>query len=39
MAIFRSFEAAKAFTQQDPFIAEGLVASFTIRPWLDEMLV
>lgn len=39
MAIFRSLEAAEAFTHQDPFIAEGLVASFTIRPWLDEMLV
>ena len=22
----------------DPFILEGLVASFTIRPWLDSML-
>ena len=38
MAIFRSQEAAEAFARQDPFIAEGLVASFSIRPWLDEML-
>ena len=38
MAIFRSLEAAEAFTQQDPFILEGLVASFAVRPWLDEML-
>jgi uncharacterized protein YciI len=38
MAIFRSLQAAEAFTQQDPFILEGLVASFSIRPWLDEML-
>jgi uncharacterized protein YciI len=38
MAIFRSLEAAEAFTTQDPFILEGVVASFTIRPWLDEML-
>ena len=38
MAIFRSHEAAVAFAEQDPFIAEGLIASFTIRPWLDEML-
>ena len=38
MAIFRSREAAEAFTQQDPFIVEGLVASLTIRPWLDDML-
>jgi uncharacterized protein YciI len=39
MAIFRSLEAAEAFTRQDPFIAEGLIASFTIRAWLDEMIV
>jgi uncharacterized protein len=38
MAIFRSLDAAEEFTRQDPFILEGLVASFTIRPWLDEML-
>jgi uncharacterized protein YciI len=38
MAIFRSREAAEAFTEQDPFILEGLVASFSIRAWLDEML-
>jgi uncharacterized protein YciI len=38
MAIFRSQDAAEAFATEDPFITEGLVASFTIRPWLDEML-
>ena len=38
MAIFRSIEAAEAFAAQDPFILEGLIASFTIRPWLDAML-
>jgi uncharacterized protein YciI len=38
MAIFRSEGAAEEFTQRDPFILEGLVASFAIRPWLDEML-
>jgi uncharacterized protein YciI len=38
MAILRSLQAAEAFTQQDPFILEGLVAAFSIRPWLDEML-
>lgn len=38
MAIFRSLEAAEAFAAQDPFILEGLVSSFTIRPWLDAML-
>lgn len=38
MAIFRSREAAEAFAAQDPFILEGLVASFEIRAWLDAML-
>lgn len=38
MAIFRSQEAAEEFVQRDPFILEGLVASFEIRVWLDEML-
>ena len=38
MAIFRSQEAAEAFVEQDPFILEGLVTSYVIRPWLDTML-
>jgi uncharacterized protein YciI len=38
MAIFRSREAAESFAKQDPFILEGLVKSFTIRDWMDEML-
>ena len=38
MAIFRTREAAEAFTKQDPFILEGLVKSFTIRDWDDRML-
>jgi len=38
MAIFRTREAAEAFTQQDPFIREGLVKSFVIRDWNDSML-
>ena len=38
MAIFRSQEAAEAFAAQDPFILEGLITSYTIRPWLDQML-
>jgi uncharacterized protein len=38
MAIFRSREAAEAFTRQDPFILEGLVKSFVIRDWNDAML-
>jgi uncharacterized protein len=38
MAIFRTREAAEAFTKQDPFILEGIVKSFAIRDWDDRML-
>jgi uncharacterized protein len=38
MAIFRTREAAEAFTRQDPFILEGLVKSVVIRDWNDTML-
>ena len=38
LAIFRSREAAEAFVQQDPFILEGLIASYEIRDWGDSML-
>lgn len=38
MAIFRSQEAAERFAARDPFILEGLVASFVIRPWADDLL-
>ena len=38
MAIFRTREAAEAFSRQDPFILEGLVKSFVIRDWNDSML-
>lgn len=38
MAIFRTREAAEAFTKQDPFILEGLIKSFVIRDWNDRML-
>ncbi len=38
MAIFRTREAAEAFTRQDPFILEGLVKSVAIRDWNDTML-
>ena len=39
MAIFRTREAAEAFVKQDPFILEGLVRSFVIREWNDNMLL
>lgn len=38
LAIFRSREAAEAFVAQDPFILEGLIGSYEIREWADEML-
>lgn len=39
LAIFRSREAADAFVKQDPFILEGVIKSFEVREWVDEMLV
>jgi uncharacterized protein YciI len=39
MAIFRSRQAAEEFVAQDPFIPEGLIKSFEIRDWGDQMLV
>ena len=38
MAIFRTREAAEAFSRQDPFILEGVVKSVVIREWNDSML-
>jgi uncharacterized protein YciI len=39
MAIFRSREAAERFVKQDPFVLEGLVQSYEIRDWGDQMLI
>jgi uncharacterized protein YciI len=38
MAIFRSREAAEEFAKRDPFALEGLVKSYVIRDWHDQML-
>ncbi len=38
MAIFRTQSAAERFASRDPFILEGIVKSFVIRPWGDELL-
>jgi uncharacterized protein YciI len=38
LAIFRSREAAEAFVKQDPFILEGLIKSYEIREWGDQMI-
>jgi uncharacterized protein YciI len=38
MGIFRTREAAEAFSREDPFILEGIFKSFAIRDWGDIML-
>jgi len=38
MAIFKTRAAAEEFAKRDPFILEGLVKSFTIREWDDDVL-
>lgn len=38
MAIFKTREAAEAFSREDPFILEGLVKSFVIKEWRDSLL-
>lgn len=38
MAIFKTRAAAEQFVTEDPFVLEGLVKSYTIRDWGDEML-
>lgn len=38
LAIFRSRAAAEEFVQQDPFILEGLIASYEIHDWGDQLI-
>jgi uncharacterized protein YndB with AHSA1/START domain/uncharacterized protein YciI len=38
MAIFRTRAAAEQFAAEDPFILEGLVKSYVIRDWNDNLL-
>ncbi len=38
MAIFKSRAAAEQFVKEDPFILEGLIKSYVIRDWMDDML-
>jgi uncharacterized protein len=38
MAIFRTRAAAEQFVSEDPFILEGLVKSYVIREWNDNLL-
>jgi len=38
MAIFKTRSAAEQFVTEDPFILEGIVKSFVIRDWDDNMI-
>ena len=38
MAVFKTREAAEAFSREDPFILEGLIKSFAIKDWNDSLL-
>jgi uncharacterized protein len=38
MAIFKTRAAAEQFVKEDPFILEGLIKSFTIQDWNDNLL-
>jgi len=38
MAIFKTRAAAEQFVKEDPFILEGMVKSFVIRDWNDNLL-
>ncbi len=38
LAIFRTREAAELFVKQDPFILEGLIKSYDVREWGDQLI-
>ena len=38
MAIFKTRAAAEQFVTEDPFILEGLIKSFVIRDWNDNLI-
>ncbi|HAH25691.1 MAG TPA: hypothetical protein DCL77_18355 [Prolixibacteraceae bacterium] len=38
MAIFKTRAAAEQFAREDPFMLEGLVKSYAIRDWDDNLL-
>jgi uncharacterized protein YciI len=37
MAIFTTREAAEAFVAEDPFVLNGVVASYEVRDWDDAL--
>jgi uncharacterized protein YciI len=38
MAIFKTRASAEEWVKEDPFILEGLVKSFVIRDWNDDLI-
>lgn len=38
MGVFATREAAEQFVRQDPFVANGLVARWTIREWNEVLM-
>ena len=38
LAIFRTREAAEEFARTDPFLLEGMVASYDVRDWNDDLI-
>ena len=38
MAVFRSRSAAEAFVKEDPFVTNGVVASYEIKDWNEILL-
>ena len=38
LAIFRDRETAQAFIDGDPFVTEGIVASWSIKEWAESLV-
>jgi uncharacterized protein len=38
MAVFRTREAAEEFVKDDPFLKNGVVASYQIKDWDESLL-
>lgn len=38
MAIFKTRQAAEQFVKEDPFILEGIIKSFVIKDWDDNLI-
>lgn len=38
LGVFTTREAAEAFAESDPFVLEGLVARWTVTPWMEALL-